>query len=256
MAPLAEDELHQFYEDCYAPAADEDSAERSRIWRELSAVGKADHVAELWRRAGLASPATVAEVGCGDGAVLAELGRRGFGSRLVGLEISSTGARLAASRPEITEASVFDGVLLPASDGEYDLAFATHVFEHIPDPRQLMAEMARASKAVVIEVPLEDNLSARRPAGRVASEGVGHLQRFDRAEIRQLVRDSGLEIRGELIDPLPRSVHTYWAESRSARLRGTAKWALRRAVAAVPPIGVRLVTMHYAVLATRPSAAA
>ena len=188
MARLADDELHEFYEQCYTPGADGD---KHRRWRELGAEGKADHVVDLVARAGLPAPRTVCEVGCGDGAVLGVLGRRGFGGGARRLRISASGVRLAAEREEVTEARVFDGAHLPVADDAYDLVFATHVLEHVPDPAPLARELLRAGRAVVVEVPLEANLSARRPAARAASEGVGHLHRFDRRAIRALVAGAG-----------------------------------------------------------------
>ncbi|HWI73999.1 MAG TPA: class I SAM-dependent methyltransferase [Baekduia sp.] len=247
MARLAEDQLQEFYEQCYTPGAD---GEKYRRWRELGAEGKADHVVALCARAGLPAPSTVCEVGCGDGAVLGVLGRRGFGARRVGYEISSSGVRLAVEREEVAEAAVFDGEHLPVADGAYDLVFATHVLEHVPDPAPLTRELLRAaSRAVIIEVPLENNLSARRPAARAASEGVGHLHRFDRRAIRRLVQDAGGRVAAELVDPLPRAVHTFGAQTTGARLKGDVKWALRAGAAAVPAVGERLITLHYAVLA-------
>lgn len=245
--PLREDELQDFYEDCYAPGAD---GERSRRWRELGAIGKADHVLALAARAGCSAPGTVAEVGCGDGAVLAALGRRGVGTRRIGFEISASGIELTRQRPEVDEAHVFDGAHLPVADAAFDLAFATHVLEHVPDPLPLTRELLRVARVVVVEVPLEANLSARRPAARAASEGVGHLHRFDRAAIRRLVADAGGDVRGELLDPLPRAVHCFWAQDARARVIGTAKWAVRRALASVPAVGERAFTLHYAVAAT------
>lgn len=246
MARLADDQIQEFYEDCYTPGAD---GEKYRRWRELGAEGKADHVVELVSRAGLRAPATVCEVGCGDGAVLGVLGRRGFGTRRVGYEISSTGVRLSAERPEVDLARVFDGATLPEPDEAYDLVFATHVLEHVPDPAPLAREMLRIGRAVVIEVPLEDNLSARRPAATAASEGVGHLHRFDRRAIRALVEGAGGRVAAELLDPLPRAVHTFGATGPAQRLKGDVKWALRAGAAAIPPLGERLITMHFAVLA-------
>jgi SAM-dependent methyltransferase len=227
MARLAEDQLHAFYEQCYTPGAD---GETHRRWRELGAEGKADHVLELVARSGLPAPRTVCEVGCGDGAVLGVLGRRGFGGERVGYEISASGVKLAAQRPEVDEAHVFDGAHLPVADGAYDLVFATHVLEHVPDPAPLAGELLRAGRAAVIEVPLEANVSGRRA-------------------IRQLVVDAGGRVAAELVDPLPRAVHTFYAHGRAARAKGTAKWALRAGAAAVPSLGERLVTLHFAVLA-------
>jgi|SRR4051794_9219499 len=246
MARLAEDQLHEFYEQCYTPGAD---GEKYRRWRELGAEGKADHVLALVERARLAAPNTVAEVGCGDGAVLGVLGRRGFGARRVGYEISASGVRLAAERAEVAEAHVYDGEHLPVPDEAYDLVFATHVLEHVPDPVPLTRELLRAGRAVVIEVPLEANLSARRPAARAASEGVGHLHRFHRRAIRGLVEEAGGRVAAELVDPLPRAVHLFGAASGRARVKGHVKWALRAGAAAVPALGERLITLHFAVLA-------
>jgi SAM-dependent methyltransferase len=245
--PLQPHEIQDFYEECYTPGVD---GEKYRQWRELGALGKADHVVELARAIGLAAPGSVVEVGCGDGAVLAELGRRGFGARHVALEISESAVELARRRPEIAEAQVFDGTHVPAGDGAYDLAFATHVLEHVPSPGPLLREMMRAARAVIVEVPLEDNLSARRPAARAASEGAGHLQRFDRGQVRRLIVDAGWQVRAELLDPLPREVHLFGRETAAARAKGWAKWAVRAALAGVPSLGTRLITMHYAVAAT------
>jgi SAM-dependent methyltransferase len=247
MARLEADQLQEFYEQCYTPGADGD---KYRRWRDLGAVGKADHVVDLVARAGLPAPATIAEVGCGDGAVLGELGRRGFGTHRTGFEISASGVRLTAEREEVDEAHVFDGAHLPVADGAYDLVFATHVLEHVPDPVPLTRELLRVGRAVIIEVPLEANVSARRPAARAASEGVGHLHRFDRRAIRRLVTDAGWKVDAELVDPLPPEVHLFGAQGAAARVKGYAKSALRSAAAAVPAVGERLVTLHFALVAT------
>ncbi len=145
---------------------------------------------------------------------------------------------------------MFDGERIDAPDRAYDLAFATHVFEHIPDPLPLAREMLRVARAVVVEVPLEANLSARRPAGRALSEAAGHLQLFDRGQMRRLLADADGTVRAELSDPLPLEVHTFGATGTTARAKGTAKWAVRRVLAAVPAVGERIVTMHYALIAT------
>jgi SAM-dependent methyltransferase len=250
--PLRPADIPEFYENAYAPIAD---GERYRRWRELGAVAKADHVVALAHRIGCAAPGVVAEIGCGDGAVLGELGRRGFGTTRVGFEISAAAVRIATERPEIAEVAVFDGARLPADDGAYDLAFATHVLEHVHAPAPLLREMMRVARAVVVEVPLERNVSARRPAARAMSEAAGHVQRFDRAAIRRLVTDAGWPVRGEIVDPLGADVHLFGRGSPAARAKGRAKWAVRRALAVSPALGTRLVTMHYAVVATPPAAA-
>lgn len=245
---LRADQLQGFYEDCYTPGVDGD---KYRRWRELGAVTKADHVVDLAARIGVIGTASVAEIGCGDGAVLAELGRRGFGQRRVGFELSASGVQLAAARAGIDEAHVFDGLRLPVPVGAYDVAFATHVLEHVPVPEALVAEMTRVCRALIIEVPLEANLSAHRPAARAASESAGHLHAFDRARVRRMVTDAGWRVRGEITDPLPREVHLFDKTTPAAKAKGYAKWAIRAGVGAVPGVAERLFTVHYALVATR-----
>jgi SAM-dependent methyltransferase len=242
------DQIQEFYERCYAPSPD---GEKWARWRALGAETKGEHVAKLLERARLASVQSVIEIGCGDGSVLEELARRGIGDSRIGMDISSAAVRIAAGRPGVTAAEQFDGERIPAHDHAYDLVIATHVLEHVPAPERLVAELARVARhALVIEVPLERNLSARRPAARAASEAAGHLHRFDRPLVRRLVGDTGWHIQAELLDPLPLAVHTFGAGTPVAQTKGWAKWLVRSALATVPPLGVRLMTLHYAVLAT------
>src|SRR5436189_5528429 len=91
----AASDLPGFYDRAYSREGEE--GERLARWRALGAVGKADHVLELGARLGLV-PQTVVEVGCGDGALLAELAGRGFAPTLAGFEISDEAASLARGR--------------------------------------------------------------------------------------------------------------------------------------------------------------
>jgi SAM-dependent methyltransferase len=239
-------QLASFYESAYTEDAAA-SAAHGR-WRALGAVGKARHVVELCADAGL-SPASTLEVGCGDGAVLCELARRGFGGRLHGVEISESAVAIARERPQIERVSLYDGEHLQAESGAYDLGILSHVLEHVPDPAALLAEVARACRAVALEVPLEDNWSARRRSKRRQSAEVGHLQRLGRAQVRAIVARAGLSVAGELEDPLPREVHVFFAPGAMARAGATARWALRKTLHALAPaLARRLFTLHYACL--------
>jgi len=239
--------LVRFYDDAYAQ---QDAADATRYarWRALGAVGKADHVLALCARTGL-SPTETLEVGCGDGALLCELRRRGFGGRLEGVEITQAAVTIARERTEIDRVELYDGAHLPAAEGEYGLGILSHVLEHVPDPPALLAETARACGAVVMEVPLEANLSARRASKREHADEVGHLQRLDRAGAREIVARAGLRVEVELEDPLPCSVHVFFASTAFARARGRAKWALRAGLHRLAPgLARRLFTVHYACL--------
>src|SRR5437660_4672840 len=238
--------LASFYERAYSedPAASEAHAR----WRALGAVGKAQHVLALCARAGI-EPACTLEVGCGDGALLCELRARRFGGRLHGVEISQAAVEIARSRPQIDAATLYDGAHLAAASGTYDLGILSHVLEHVPEPAALLAEVARACRAVVLEVPLEANWSTRRARKRSQAATIGHLQRLDRRAARDVVAQAGLAVAGELEDPLPRRVHLFFATGARARVLATAKWALRSALYRLAPgVARRLFTVHYACL--------
>jgi SAM-dependent methyltransferase len=238
--------LVRFYDDAYS--RDPAEAARSARWRALGAIGKADHVIALCRQAGLA-PTSTLEVGCGDGALLCELHRRGFGGALSGVEITQAAVDIARRRAEIGSVELYDGLHLPAADGAYELGVLSHVLEHVHDPAELLAEVARACRAVVVEVPLEANWSARREVKREHAAEVGHLQRLDRDAVRAFVARAGLSIAAELDDPLPLDVHRFFATGLRGQVTGTLKWAVRAGVHRVAPsLAHRAFTLHYACL--------
>jgi SAM-dependent methyltransferase len=228
----------EFYESGYAVGDP-----RMGHWRAIGARSKAAHVESLTTRAGL-TPTTVVEIGCGDGAVLAEMAARGW--VVDGFELAENAARRAKERGVARRVERFDGEHLPADTDEYDLAVLSHVLEHVPDPLPVLKEAARVGRWVLVEVPLEDNRSARRPAKRKLSEEAGHLHAFNRVDVLRLVREAGLEPRGEMTDPLPYEHHAFF----SGAPKGAIKWAVR---AALHKMGVaeRLITLHYAVLASK-----
>jgi SAM-dependent methyltransferase len=242
--------LERFYDDAYTQDA-ERAALFSR-WRALGAVGKAEHVIRLCTDAGLwadGHPSTTLEVGCGDGALLCELHARGFGGALSGVEITQAAVDIARTRGQLQSVELYDGLRLPAADGAYELGVLSHVLEHVPDPAALLSEVARACVAVVMEVPLEANVSARRSAKREHAAEVGHLQRLDRSSARAIATRAGLDIVAELEDPLPLEVHRFFAKDARGRATGTARWALRSGLHRVAPgLARRVFTVHYACL--------
>ena len=252
--------LVRFYDDAYTH--EPDAAAAYGRWRALGALGKADHVVALCARAGIwpggreaggreagGDPFKTLDVGCGDGALLCELHRRGFGGALSGVEIAEAAVAIARSRPQIDSVERYDGLHLPAADGAYELGVLSHVLEHVLDPVALLSEVARACRAVLVEVPLEANWSARRARKREHAAEVGHLQRLDRRAVRAIVARAGLSIAAELDDPLPLEVHRFFAVSSSGRAAAGAKWAVRAGSHRLAPgLARRLFTVHYACL--------
>jgi SAM-dependent methyltransferase len=119
----------------------------------------------------LAAPAageTVCDVGCGNGTYLAELARRGFAGRVLGVDMSL--GMLAAARERLGSVATAvgllaaDAVALPLRDGTADLTLAMHMLYHVPDRTQGIRELRRIT----------------RPGGRVVIglNGPGHLRQL------------------------------------------------------------------------------
>ena len=236
-------DLSGFYDSAYARGGD-----RHARWRELGARGKADHVVELVRRASLPADSVV-EIGCGDGALLAELSARGFGRSLAGFDISAAAVELARGReiPRVASIEVFDGARLPVADIAFDVGVLSHVLEHVEGPGRLLREVARASRAVILEVPLERNASAVRASKRADARRIGHVQTLDRAAVAAMVEDAGLRVVADLLDPLPVAVHMFSASSPAERARALAKGVVRQGLFRVSPsVAERAFTLHYA----------
>lgn len=247
--PPGDEELLTFYENAYAHEGEK--AQLYNDWRTLGAIGKADHVIELCSSVGM-QPRKTLEIGCGDGALLSELSRRKFGGSLHGVEIAQAAVDIASRRDEIDSVELYDGRSLRFDHGEYELGILSHVLEHVPEPALLLKEVARACDTVVVEVPLEHNLSARRAAKRAHAEEVGHLHRLSRASTRSIVERAGLRVVGEIEDPLPLRVHLFFSDSHASRIRGRIKWAMRTACHRLaPPLARRLFTLHYACICVR-----
>ena len=231
-----------FYDESYRRAG-----EREARWRELGALGKADHVQQLLD----ARPRRLVEIGCGDGALLAELERRGVADAVAGYDVSSEAVRAARERG-LRDVEAFDGVRVPASDDAFEAAVLSHVLEHVAEPVALLREAARVAPVVIVEVPLERSLSGRRGSRREHSAAIGHVQELDRDAVRALVASAGLGVERELMDPLPAAVHLFSANTPRERALARAKSAVRRATfRASPALAARLFTVHYACACTR-----
>jgi SAM-dependent methyltransferase len=246
------DDPTAFYTAGYS-LADRDEGLRMGRWRALGARTKAAHARALSARAGV-RPQRVVEIGCGDGSLLLELAAVWPDATFDGFELSPPAIEIARGRglPRAGRLEAYDGARVPAGEDAYDLAVLSHVLEHVPDPAPLLAEAARVAPRVLVEVPLEDNRSAARPAKREEAARIGHLHAFNRGDVRALVAGAGLRVLAELSDPLPREHHAFFAQSGKARAAAAAKWAVRAAAWRAAPLRAEtLFTVHYAALAGR-----
>jgi 2-polyprenyl-3-methyl-5-hydroxy-6-metoxy-1,4-benzoquinol methylase len=152
---------------------------------------------ELFARAGASS---VLDVGCGEGVLVHGWAERlGEGSRLVGIDLEeeSIQAGWAERTAPNLEYRVLEAGDLPFADGEFELASAIEVLEHLPDPEHTLAEMARCARGghVLVSVPREPlwrMLNMARGAYWTALGNTpGHLNHWSRRSFEALLSRYG-----------------------------------------------------------------
>ena len=105
-----------------------------------------------------ASPRSLLDVGCGEGVLAQRWAERLPEGRLVGIDLEeqSIQAGWAEHRAPNLEYRVMEAKNLPFADGEFELASAIEVLEHLPDPEHALSEMARcAARHLLVSVPRE-----------------------------------------------------------------------------------------------------
>jgi 2-polyprenyl-3-methyl-5-hydroxy-6-metoxy-1,4-benzoquinol methylase len=118
-------------------------------------AGFHDALDSLWE---VAAPSSVLDVGCGEGVLTEEWARRLRTGHVVGVDLEDPKLRnewAARARPNLSFRSL-EGAELPFADGEFDVACAIEVLEHVPDPERTLAEMIRvAERWALVSVPRE-----------------------------------------------------------------------------------------------------
>jgi 2-polyprenyl-3-methyl-5-hydroxy-6-metoxy-1,4-benzoquinol methylase len=145
-----------------------------------------------------AEPESVLDVGCGEGVLTQRWASEVAPGRVVGIDlddplIAAEWAQRGAPNLEFIAQRAEN---LPFADDEFDLATATEVLEHVPDPGHTLSEMARcARRHVLISVPHEPlwralNM-ARGAYWRERGNTPGHINHFSRAAIVSLCAQHG-----------------------------------------------------------------
>src|SRR5579862_3032925 len=197
----------------------------------------------------------VADVGCGNGAYLAELTRRGYGRRLIGADLSPGMLRAARQRtlqagmpgPALVAA---DAAVLPLRDSCADLTLAMHMLYHVPEPEVALRELRRVTRPggrLVVGLNGADHHKELRALIGEGLADVGYRgvpmvgERFDLDQGEVLLRRffpsvARHEFRGQLVIPGPEPVASY-VRSMSLAIRLGDPEALIRAVVSRLPSG-------------------
>jgi 2-polyprenyl-3-methyl-5-hydroxy-6-metoxy-1,4-benzoquinol methylase len=155
-----------------------------------------------------AAPASVLDVGCGEGVLVHRWAAERPDARFVGIDLEEESIQSGwaeRSAPNL-DYRVMQAENLPFADGEFELASAIEVLEHVPDPAHTVAEMARcASRHLLVSVPREPlwrivNM-ARGAYWAQLGNTPGHLNHWSRRSFVSLLSRHGEVV--EVRSPFP-----------------------------------------------------
>ncbi|HLM26957.1 MAG TPA: class I SAM-dependent methyltransferase [Thermoleophilaceae bacterium] len=150
---------------------------------------------ELWRKA---APESILDVGCGEGVLTHEWAERLGDKPIVGIDLDDPKLRAEwekRSRPNM-ELRAEEATSLSFADGEFDMATAIEVLEHVPEPEKTVAEMARVARShLLVSVPREPlwrclNM-ARGAYLKQLGNTPGHLNHWSKRSFTSMLRRHG-----------------------------------------------------------------
>lgn len=173
-----------------APSDVDYNAVWSGAWDDMRLYGPmARHSRRLMRRmTDDLSPASILDIGCGEGSLLKTLADAHPGARLMGAELSHTALKLARTTLPAAEFDVLD-VSRGALARTFDLVVCADVVEHIEDDQSALANMAAMTSpgGHVVVATLQGRM-------RAFEKDVGHVRNYAHGELEEKMRRAGLTI--------------------------------------------------------------
>jgi SAM-dependent methyltransferase len=173
------------------------------------------------------SPATIVDIGCGDGAATAATARVNPGHRIVGVDWSADALRHARSRGLTLVRAEVEPTGLPIASGCADVVVMSELIEHLLDPDSALEEAWRVLKpggtlllstpnlaawynrgllALGVQ-PLFTEVSLRGVFGRPGNQVAGHLRLFTSRALVGLLAARGfgsIRVSGACYHDVPR----------------------------------------------------
>lgn len=191
----------------------EDFSHREIEWRELTAKYKADNILTVCKGRQFGR---VLECGAGDGSILKRLDLADAFDQLYGLEISDASIQQTKNKniSKLVEVKKFNGYEIPYVDKEFDMAYCSHVIEHVEHPRILLREIKRVSNYQIFEIPLDYSIKVDRLADHFFS--YGHINIYTPSLFKFLLKSENFIIEQELLSSMSDEVLRFsWYKNKN-----------------------------------------
>jgi 2-polyprenyl-3-methyl-5-hydroxy-6-metoxy-1,4-benzoquinol methylase len=151
---------------------------------------------ELWHKA---APASILDVGCGEGVLTCEWAERLGDKPIVGIDLDDPKLKAEwakRQRPNL-ELRAEEATSLSFGDDDFDMAAAIEVLEHVPDPEHTVAQMARVARGghVLVSVPREPlwrGLNMARGAYlKQLGNTPGHVNHWSKRSFVSMLKEHG-----------------------------------------------------------------
>lgn len=166
-------------------------------WLDRSARQKAQAIETLLDRTGV-RPDSIAELGCGTGAVIRELHRRNVARRYVAMDYSAPALDHLREKDSGIEVRQCDIMQIEPAREQFDVVVLSHVLEHLEDPLALLKKIRQVLnfRLLIAEVPLEALPLCRLKLHILGRErdNTGHVQFYTPQTFERLIESSGLQI--------------------------------------------------------------
>lgn len=153
-------------------------------------VARRDFIRRLLASYGTAKDASILEVGCSGGPLLASLREFGYAC-LTGIDISKVGIERCGEKG-IRDVYVMNGAKTTFADDSFDLVIASDILEHIEDDAAGLKEWRRILKpngTIIVFVPAFQFLWSGHD---VVNK---HFRRYTRPRMRDLMREAGFTVK-------------------------------------------------------------
>jgi 2-polyprenyl-3-methyl-5-hydroxy-6-metoxy-1,4-benzoquinol methylase len=174
---------------------------------------------------------SIAEVGCGAGAIIRDLAKAVNAERAVGYEPMPEAFEVARTRAT-EELEFFNRAVTAETKGDYDLVMCFDVIEHLEDCFTFIRHLKNLSRHLLFHIPLDMSVQmvARMRPILGVRHSVGHLHYFSKDTALATLAECGLTVRG----------HFYTCEGPyQGKMYRLLKWPRKLAFAAHPDLAVR-----------------